>query len=48
MKDVHNQVRDWIKFYNNRRLHGTLKYNSPKVFIERFKRGEYKNMRASA
>ncbi len=48
MGDVHNQVRDWIDFYNNRRLHGSLKYNSPKTFISKFNNGEIINMKASA
>lgn len=48
MKSVHEQVRDWIDFYNNRRLHGSLKYNSPKEFIKKFNNGELKEMKASA
>jgi len=48
MEDVHTQVRDWIEFYNTRRLHGSLKYNSPNMFINKFKKGEIRNMKASA
>jgi hypothetical protein len=46
--DVHRQLGEWIDFYNTRRLHGSLKYNSPKKFISRFMKGEYKEMCASA
>ncbi len=48
MKSVHQQVGDWIEFYNNRRLHGSLNYNSPKTFIKKFTDGNYRNFRASA
>ena len=33
MKKVHRQVRDLDEWYNTRRLHGCLKYNSPEMFI---------------
>lgn len=39
MKEVHRQVRDWIEWYNHHRLHGSLKYNSPEMFISKFKEG---------
>ena len=39
MKEVHRQVRDWVEWYNTRRLHGSLKYNSPEMFIKKFKAG---------
>lgn len=48
MKDVHQQVGDWIDFYNNRRLHGSLKYNCPKTFISKFNEGKYSEMVATA
>ncbi len=39
MKEVHRQVREWLEWYNTRRLHGSLKYNSPEMFISKFKGG---------
>ena len=36
---VHRHVGEWIDWYNNKRLHGSLKYKSPKMFIELFKNG---------
>ncbi len=39
MKEVHRQVREWLDWYNTRRLHGSLKYNSPEMFIKKFKAG---------
>ena len=45
LKEVHRQVRDWVSWYNKKRLHGSLKYKSPEMFIENFKSGlsyEYK------
>ncbi len=39
MKEVHRQVRDWVDWYNKKRLHGSLKYKSPEMFIENFKQG---------
>mgnify|MGYP000005426474 CR=1 FL=1 len=48
MESIHKQVGDWIDFYNNRRLHGSLKYNSPKTLIKKFNEGEMTEMSASA
>lgn len=48
LKDVHNQVYDWITWYNERRLHASLKYKSPKMFLEKFNNGEIENYRISA
>ena len=39
LKEVHRQVFDWITWYNEKRLHASLKYNSPKMFIEKFNSG---------
>lgn len=39
LAEVHRQVGEWIEWYNNRRLHGSLKYKSPEMFIEMFKSG---------
>lgn len=39
LQEVHRQVADWIEWYNTRRLHGSLKYNSPEMFISKFKEG---------
>lgn len=39
MQEVHRQIRDWVEWYNTRRLHGSLKYNSPETFTEKFKKG---------
>ena len=36
MKDVHKQVREWVYWYNQKRLHGSLKYLSPLKFKERY------------
>lgn len=37
--EVHLEMSDWIQYYNYRRLHGSLKYKSPAMFIEFFKAG---------
>ena len=45
LKEVHRQVREWVDWYNKKRLHGSLKYKSPEMFIENLKKGlnyEYK------
>jgi putative transposase len=39
IQEVHRQVRDWVEWYNTRRLHGSLKYNSPEMFIKKFEAG---------
>lgn len=39
IQEVHRQIREWIEWYNNRRLHSSLKYNSPEMFISKFKKG---------
>lgn len=38
-KDVYESVMRFIDFYNNRRLHGSLKNRSPKMFIEGLNNG---------
>jgi len=47
-KDVFRQVNDWITWYNERRLHASLKYNSPKIFLEKFNRGHLNEIKFSA
>lgn len=39
-KEVYEAIFKFIEFYSNRRLHGSLSYLSPKMFIERLKSGE--------
>lgn len=48
LKDVHQQVYNWITWYNERRLHGKLKYKSPMKFIEIFNKGAIENYKVSA
>lgn len=48
MRDVHQQVYNWITWYNERRLHASLKYNSPAMFVEKFKLGEMNDFKFSA
>ena len=38
-KEVYSETLNFIEFYNNRRLHGSLNYKSPKMFIEGVKNG---------
>ena len=38
-KEVYETTVDFINFYNNRRIHGSLKFQSPKVALERFNLG---------
>lgn len=39
-EEVYESMINFIEFYNNRRLHGSLKNLSPKMFIEKFNQGE--------
>ncbi|GAB4416691.1 MAG: IS3 family transposase [Bacteriovoracaceae bacterium] len=39
LKDVHTQVNDWIVWYNQKRLHGSLKYKSPQMFTKLYYAG---------
>jgi putative transposase len=39
MQEVHRQVGEWIEWYNKKRLHGSLNYKSPEMFIEKLKEG---------
>lgn len=39
-EDVYASIFRFIEFYNNRRLHGSLNFKSPKMFIEGIKNGE--------
>ena len=48
MKDVYCQVNDWIIWYNERRLHASLKYNSPKMFLEKVTNGKFNDFKISA
>lgn len=44
LRDAYEQTEDFINFYNTERLHGSLKYKTPKEFTDLFNRGEIKNM----
>lgn len=48
MSDVFDIISRFIEFYNNRRLHGSLKYNSPIEFKYKYENGEYQNHQVSA
>lgn len=48
MNDVFERISKFIEFYNKRRLHGSLKYNSPIDFKNKFINGEYQNYQVSA
>lgn len=39
-EEVYSSMVRFIEFYNNRRLHGSLNYRSPKMFIDGVKNGE--------
>ncbi len=39
-KEAYETVTDFICFYNNRRLHGSIGFKSPKMFLEGIKKGE--------
>lgn len=43
LKDVYEQTEEFVKFYNNERLHGSLGYKTPVEFDELFNNGEIKN-----
>ncbi len=40
LKQVYEQTEEFIKFYNNERLHGSLKFKTPNEFDNLFKLGE--------
>jgi putative transposase len=46
--EVYKAVYEFVEFYNNRRLHGSLGNMSPIQFIEKFKNGVITNYRISA
>lgn len=48
LKDAHNQIGEWIEWYNHRRLHSKLKYNSPEMFLKKFNNNEIQNINFSA
>jgi putative transposase len=39
-EEVYASIFRFIEFYNTRRLHGSLNYKSPKMFIDGIKNGE--------
>ncbi len=39
-EEAYASIYSFIEFYNNRRLHGSLKYLSPKMFIDGITKGE--------
>lgn len=45
--DVYESVFNFVEFYNNRRLHGSIGNVSPIKFIEKFKNGEVFNYKIS-
>lgn len=46
--DVYEAVTNFVEFYNNRRLHGSIGKVSPINFIKKFEAGEIKNYVVSA
>lgn len=48
LKEVHRQVAEWICWYNEKRLHASLKYNSPIMFLEKFNNGNLNEFSFSA
>ena len=46
--DVYEAVMNFVEFYNNRRLHGSIGKLSPINFIKKFEAGEIKNYVVSA
>lgn len=47
-KDVYISVLNFIEFYNNRRLHGSIGHLSPVMFLNRYNNGEVNNYKVSA
>lgn len=43
LKDVYEQTEDFVKFYRNERLHGSLGYKTPMEFNKLFFNGEVNN-----
>ena len=39
-EEIYKAVFDYVNFYNNRRLHGSIGYNSPMAFLEKYKNNE--------
>jgi putative transposase len=48
LKEVYRQVSEWIYWYNEKRLHASLKYNSPAMFLEKFNSGNLNEFSFSA
>jgi putative transposase len=46
-KDAYEAVVKFVNDYNNRRIHGSINYLSPKMFLEKFKLGEFSDMKIS-
>lgn len=48
MSDVFEKLVNFIEFYNTDRLHGSLDYNSPMEFKNKFNKGNYQSYQVSA
>ncbi|MCB9061743.1 MAG: transposase [Halobacteriovoraceae bacterium] len=48
MSDVFEKLVNFIEFYNTDRLNGSLDYNSPIEFKNKFNKGSYQNYQVSA
>jgi len=46
--EVYESVFNFVEFYNNRRLHGSIRNLSPMQFIKKYNNGEIKDYRFSA
>lgn len=44
LKEVYEQTEEFINFYNNQRLHGSLNYKTPNEFDNLFKQGLVESM----
>ena len=42
LKEVYEQTEDFINYYNNERLHGSLNYKTPSEYNELFLKGDIK------
>lgn len=48
MREVHRQVGEWVIWYNNKRLHSSLNYNSPEAFLSKWKNGDFHDCKMCA
>lgn len=48
MSDEFEKVVNFIEFYNNDLLNGSIDYNFPKKFKNKYKLGEYQDYQVSA